>query len=194
MKKIHFMNAKILLIVILLVTGISLNAQVVDKETTLTEVMSNIWSEQDEFSQITRYYSKKTPKNQNDFYDRFFLYISVPKNNGVPRLFLEISHSDQYRRGDYYRIKTISLLSDGKPLDLPMNQGTISGNGSQQSIFTMGFGKKPYYFDYIKDMVNAQSTKARIVTPKNLQIDFEISAKERKAISEVLALWELMKK
>jgi hypothetical protein len=53
MKKIHFMNAKILLIVILLVTGISLNAQVVDKETTLTEVMSNIWSEQDEFSQVT---------------------------------------------------------------------------------------------------------------------------------------------
>ena len=47
------MNAKILLIVILLVTGISLNAQVVDKETTLTEVMSNIWSEQDEFSQVT---------------------------------------------------------------------------------------------------------------------------------------------
>jgi hypothetical protein len=58
----------------------------------------------------------------------------------------------------------------------------------------MGFGKKPYYFDYIKDMVNAQSTKARIVTPKSLQIDFEISAKERKAMSEVLALWELMRK
>lgn len=188
------MKAKIILFAILLVIGNTLKAQAVDKETALSQAMANIWSEQDEFTHVTRYYSNRTPKNQNDFYDRFFLYISVPEKSGLPRLFLEVSHSDQYHRGDYYRIKKITLLSDGKSLDLPMDQGTISGNGGQQSIFTMGFGKKPYYFDYIKEMAKAESTKARIVTPKNLLIDFEISARERKALGDVLALWELMKK
>jgi hypothetical protein len=188
------MKAKIYLIAILLVAGISVKAQVVDKEALLSEAMTNIRTVKDEFAQSTLYYSVKTPKNQNDFYDRFFLYIKVPENNGVPRLFLEISHSDQYRRGDYYRIKKISLLSDGKPLDLPMDQGTVTGNGTQQAIFTMGFGKKPYYFDYVKDMANAQTTKARIITPKDLIIDFDISARERKAMNDVIALWEIIKK
>lgn len=192
--KYHTMKFRYCFIVLLLVIGVSLKAQVVDKETSLSEVMKSIRTEKDEFNQSVTYFSNRTPKNQNDAYDRFFLYIKVPEKNGMPRLFLEVSHSDQFRLGDYYKIKSISLLSDSKPIDLPMEQGNIIGNGSQQAIFTMGFGKKPFYLDYVKGMVNAESTKARIVTPKNIIIDFNISARERLAMGEVLALWELIKK
>jgi uncharacterized ubiquitin-like protein YukD len=43
-------------------------------------------------------------------------------------------------------------------------------------------------------MSGAQTTKARIITENNKLIDFEISSKERKAMSEILALLELIKK
>ena len=81
------MKAKIFLIVILLVTGASVKAQVADKISALTEAMKNIRSEKDEFTHITKFYSERTPNDQNDFYDRFFLYISAPENSEEPRLY-----------------------------------------------------------------------------------------------------------
>jgi len=189
------MKAKIFLIAILLVTGASVKAQVADKVTALSEAMKNIRSEKDDFTHITKYYSERTPNDQNDFYDRFFLYISAPENSEEPRLLLKVSHSSTIHpiKG-YLSIKSIVLLSDAKILTLPINLGTISGNGTQHSSFTMGFGKRPIYFDFVKGMTSAQTTKARIITENNKLVDFEISSKERKAMSEVLALWELMKK
>lgn len=196
--KNHFMKIRIYLMTLMLSIGFTLNAQDApsdNKVTTLTEAMENIWSEQDEFTHVTKYYSKKTPKNQNDLLDRFFIFISVPENNEIPRLFLEVSHSVLNRQfGNYNYIKTIYLLSDDKTIELPVTSEGIIGNGTQHFIFTMGFGKKPLYFDFIKGMVNAKTTKGRLVTPKNLSFDFDISARERKAMNDVLTLWELMKK
>ena len=189
------MKSKVIFIALLLVIGISLKAQVVDKETSLSEAMKNIRTEKDEFTHTTLYFSDRTPKNQNDFMDRFFIYISVPENNGQPRLFLEVSHSENFHPlVGYINIQSILLLSDDKTVELPMNLGNISGNGTQHSIFTMGFGRRPVYFDFVNGMVNAKNTKARIITFKNKLLDFDISSRERKGIADVLALWDLLKK
>ena len=189
------MKLKYYLFALLFISGLSLNAQNTDKDFAKSEAMKNIREEKDEFTKIVTYFSGRTPKNQNDFTDRFFIYISIPENNGEPRLFLKVSHSEDYRRlGRYNYIKKIYLLSDDKTIELPVNSdGVISGNGTQHSTFNMGFGKKPIYFDFVKRMVNAQITKARIVTPKNLLIEFDISARERMAINDVITLWEAVK-
>lgn len=191
------MKSRIYLIAFLFLSGLSLSAQDlvnVDIEPAKLEAMKNIRVEKDDFSKVAKYFSDRTPKDIKDL-DRFFIFISVPENQNQQRLFLEVSHYSSFHpvKG-YMRYRKIVLLADDKTIELPLNQGTISGNGTQHSTFTMGFGRKPEFYEFIKRTINAQVTKARLFTDDNRYLDFEISSRERKALNDVITLWELISK
>jgi hypothetical protein len=79
-------------------------------------------------------------------YDRFFLYISATENSEELRLLLKVAHSSTIHSiKGYLSIKSIVLISNDKTLTLPINLGTISGNNTQHSSFTMGFGMRPFF-------------------------------------------------
>jgi hypothetical protein len=191
------MKIKFCLLAILLVSVLSLNAQdlvIVDKELAKLEAMKNIRVEKDDFSYTTKYYSDRTPKDIKD-QDRFFIFINVPANPKEQRLFLEVSHYASFHPIiGYMRYSKIKLQSDDKTIELPLSLGSISGNGKQHSTFTMGFGRRPEYYDFIKSMISAQTTKARLYTDDGRYLDFDISSRERKAINDVITLWEIVNK
>jgi outer membrane lipoprotein-sorting protein len=79
------MKAKIFLIVILLVTGASVKAQVADKITALTEAMKNIRSEKDEFTHITNFIQREPLMIRTIFMIDFFfilVLLKIQKNLG----------------------------------------------------------------------------------------------------------------
>jgi hypothetical protein len=191
------MKSRIYLIAFFFLSGLSLSAQDlvnVDKESAKSEAMKNIRVEKDDFSHVAKYFSDRTPKDIKDL-NRFFIFISVPENQNQQRLFLEVSHYASFHpvKG-YMRYRKIVLLADDKTIELPLNQGTIRGNGTRHSTFTMGFGRKPEFYEFIKSTINAQVTKARLFTDDNRYLDFEISSRERKALNDVITLWELISK
>lgn len=191
------MKSRIYLIAFLFLSGLSLSAQDlvnVDKEPAKLEAMKNIRVEKDDFSQVAKYFSDRTPKDIKDL-DRFFISISVPEDQNQQKLFLEVSHYASFHpvKG-YMRYRKIVLLADDKTIELPLNQGTISGNGTRHSTFRMRFGRKPEFYEFIKRMINAQVTKARLFTVDNKYLDFDISSRERKALNDVITLWELISK
>ena len=191
------MNLKICLIAFLVTSVISLNAQNlvdVDIETAKAEALKNIRIVKDAFTHSAKYYSDRTPKDIKDL-NRFFIFISVPEIQNQQRLFLEVSHYSSFHPViGYMRYRQIVLLADDKTIELPLNQGTISGNGTQHSTFTMGFGRKPEFYEFLKGPINAQVTKARLFTDDNRYLDFEISSRERKALNDVITLWEIISK
>ena len=191
------MKIRHLVIVLLLTICNKINAQQFDSfesQPLFIEAMKNIRVDKDEFTHITKYYSGKTPKDIKDL-DRFFIFINVPEKQEQQRLFLEVSHYSSFHPViGYMRYRKIVLLADDKTIELPLNLGSISGNGTRHSIFTMGFGKRPEFYEFIKGMINAQNTKARLYTDDNRYLDFDISSRERKALNDVISLWEVVKK
>lgn len=191
------MKFRHLAIVLLLILSNKISAQQLnsfENQPLFIESMKNIRVVKDEFTHKTKYYSDRTPKDINDL-DRFFIYINVPEKQEQQRLFLEVSHYSTFHPViGYMRYRKIVLLSDDKTIELPLSQGTISGNGTRHSTFTMGFGRKPEFYEFIKGMINAQTTKARLYTDDNRYLDFDISSRERKALNDIITLWEIIKK
>ena len=191
------MKEKFLIIALILFSNLKINAQQYSAsgdEPMLTEALKNIRIEKDEFTHIAKYYSDRTPKDIKD-QDRFFIFINVPANPKEQRLFLEVSHYASFHPNiGYMRYSKIILLADDKTIELPLSLGAISGNGNQHSTFTMGFGRRPEYYDFIKSMISAQTTKARLYTDDGRYLDFDISSRERKAINDVITLWEIVNK
>jgi hypothetical protein len=162
-----------------------------DKDYFIKQAMNNIRVESDEFTKVTRWFSDRTPKNKSGE-NRFWIYINSPEDKSACKLFLSVSHYTvvpyETRRNN---IKTVYLLSDNNSMELP--SGDIFGAYTINCIFRLPFGGKPEVFNLVKSMINSDNAKVRIVDVFGNRFEFTISSREKKAINDVMNIWELIK-
>jgi len=162
-----------------------------DKDYLIKEAMKNIRVESDEFTKVTRWFSDRTPKNKSGE-NLLWLHINSPEDKSASRIILSVSHyTDMPYNTRRNNIKMVYLLSDNNSMELP--SGEITGAYTTICIFRLPFGGKPEVFNLVKSIINSDNAKVRIVDVFGKYFEFTISSREKKAINDVITIWELIK-
>jgi hypothetical protein len=180
-----------LLIFCISITMHAFGQEKMDKDYLIKQAMNNIRVESDEFTKVTRWFSDRTPKNKSGE-NRLWIHINSPEDKYASKLILSVSRYTDIpyltRRND---IKTVYLMSDNNSMELP--RGEIFGAYTINCIYRLKLGGKPEVFNLVKSIINSETARVRIVTVFGQIDELTISSREKKAINDVINIWELIK-
>ncbi|MBS1640559.1 MAG: hypothetical protein JSR12_10930 [Bacteroidetes bacterium] len=160
------------------------NNQIVPVE----EAMKNIRSKVDEFSGFTSYYSDRTPKDPSDV-DRLFISLNKHTNGRLVCNFWVLHNALTTSSGLYMNIEQIFIKTDNSTYVLDCKPQYIFGNGTQHSFYKAGFIKEQSPYKWALDIMNSNVCKVRFLGEGRF-LDFEVSTREKKAIKDVITLYE----
>jgi hypothetical protein len=155
------------------------------------QAMGAIRAEKDEFSKSTSYFSQKTPKSRDD-QDRLYGYV-YQNDSGYVYLKLVISHVNVFQSG--YRnlsISQIALKADTSTY-LITNRHFIYGNGRRHIYYDAALHYDGAECAFLKKIIASNETKVRFEEAGGNYLDFKVSDREKKALSEVLELYKAMR-
>lgn len=162
-----------------------------DSQTKVTEeeVMKNIKIVNDDFANKIFYFSKKTPDDHFD-QDRFFIHL-YKDIKGRPLLYWHVYRNSDYSSvNSYMNVEKILIKAENETLQLIPKK--IVGNGTKNYHASSEFNYEKNVFDFIKKLSDSKETKVRLHGNGYFH-DFDISNRERKAIKDVLQLYDFLK-
>lgn len=155
------------------------------------QAMEDMRPEKDEFTKSISYFSKKTPKSTDD-QDRLYAYV-LQDDSGKVYLKLVVSHVNVFNSG--YRnlsISQIAMKADTSTY-LITNRHFIYGNGRRHIYYDAALHYDGAECAFLKKIIASNETKVRFEEAGGTYLDFKVSDREKKALSEVLELYKAMR-
>ena len=155
----------------------------------LDKILKELRSDGDGFSQVTRYFSKRTPKDINDV-DRMLAYI-IKKADGSVALRLMLSRvQDIDPNNNYITILNAIVLADNVPYTINPQLSDIKKNRNHSWIDVSCTNNK-FYYDIINSVIKSDKSQVRFTSGPIVR-DFTVSSREKKALLEVITAYNAM--
>ncbi len=154
---------------------------------TVHEALSDIDAKVDDFEGYTDFRSSKTPAKPDDK-DRLFITLIQKKDGNLHFNFWICHNPDFNRSGEYMFFEKISVRTDTATYTINCNDKNTFADGTLHSYFRTPFTTNQKTFVWVQDMMNCKTLKVRL-NGHGKQLEWEVSNREKKAIKDVLTLY-----